>query len=271
MAKQKFYVVWDGAEDGVFTSWDACREAVSGYSNAKYKAFKTEEEAEEAFAMGWEAFWGKGNENVNDDDNGNDENVNDDVNDNDNHNVNDNHNHNVNDDVNDNDNHNVNHNVNDNDNHNVNDNHNEKGNSAPRPLPEGAINDAIAVDAACSGNPGAMEYRGVYLKTGKEIFHYGPVHGTNNIGEFLAIVHGLALLKQKGLHTMPVYSDSVNAQLWVRRKKCKTTLQRNEKTEALHQMIERAERWLANNTYANPIIKWPTEEWGEIPADFGRK
>ena len=116
-----------------------------------------------------------------------------------------------------------------------------------------------------------MEYRGVYLKTGKEIFHYGPVWGTNNIGEFLAIVHGLALLKQKGLHTMPIYSDSVNAQLWVKRKKCKTTLERNEKTEALFQLIARAETWLHNNTYQNPIIKWPTEEWGEIPADFNRK
>ena len=47
---------------------------------------------------------------------------------------------------------------------------------------------AWAVDAACSGNPGPMEYRGIDLATGAEIFHFGPVHGTNNIGEFLAIV-----------------------------------------------------------------------------------
>ena len=131
--------------------------------------------------------------------------------------------------------------------------------------------DAWAVDAACSGNPGAMEYRGVYLADGKEIFHYGPVHGTNNIGEFLALVHGLALLKQKGLNTMPIYSDSVNAQLWVRKHHCKTTLVRNEQTEKLYQMIERAEAWLRKNTYRNPIIKWQTDKWGEIPADFGRK
>jgi ribonuclease HI len=138
-------------------------------------------------------------------------------------------------------------------------------------LPEGAINEAIAVDAACSGNPGKMEYRGVYLRTGKTIFHFGPVFGTNNIGEFLAIVHGLALLKQKNLPNLPIYSDSVNAQLWVRKKKCKTTLERNEKTEQLFQMIERAEKWLITNSYTNPIIKWPTDKWGEIPADFGRK
>lgn len=137
--------------------------------------------------------------------------------------------------------------------------------------PAAAINEALAVDAACSGNPGPMEYRGVYLRTGKEIFHFGPVHGTNNIGEFLALVHALALLKQKGLHTMPIYSDSVNAQIWVRKKKCKTTLARTPETEYLYQLIARAEAWLRNNTYQNPIIKWPTEEWGEIPADFGRK
>lgn len=136
---------------------------------------------------------------------------------------------------------------------------------------EAAINEAVAVDAACSGNPGPMEYRGIYLRTGKELFHFGPVHGTNNIGEFLAIVHALALLKQKGLDDMPVYSDSVNAQIWVRKKKCKTTLVRNADTEYLHGLIARAEAWLRNNTFNNPILKWRTEEWGEIPADFGRK
>ena len=136
---------------------------------------------------------------------------------------------------------------------------------------EAAINEAVAVDAACSGNPGPMEYRGIYLRTGKELFHFGPVHGTNNIGEFLAIVHALALLKLKGLDDMPVYSDSVNAQIWVRKKKCKTTLVRNAETEYLHGLIARAEAWLRNNTFNNPILKWRTEEWGEIPADFGRK
>lgn len=129
---------------------------------------------------------------------------------------------------------------------------------------------AIAVDAACSGNPGPMEYRGVYLRTGQEIFHFGPVQGTNNIGEFLAIVHALALLKKKGL-SMTIYSDSMTAQTWVKKRKCKTTLVRNEKTEPLYQLIARAEAWLRNNTYSNTILKWQTEKWGEVPADFGRK
>lgn len=138
------------------------------------------------------------------------------------------------------------------------------------PLPETFGFDCLAVDAACSGNPGAMEYRGVYIRTGEQIFHYGPVHGTNNIGEFLAIVHGLALIKQKGLD-MPIYSDSRTAISWVKQKKCKTTLVRNNKTEGLFIMVERAEKWLKNNEYSTPIYKWETEEWGEIPADFGRK
>ena len=97
------------------------------------------------------------------------------------------------------------------------------------------------------------------------------MYGTNNLGEFLALVHGLAVLKQKGLHDMPIYSDSVNAMAWVKQKTCKTTLKRDATTEALYQLVERAERWLKTNKYSNPIIKWPTKEWGEIPADFGRK
>ena len=137
-------------------------------------------------------------------------------------------------------------------------------------LPENFNFECIAVDAACSGNPGMMEYRGVYLRTGEQIFHFGPMYGTNNIGEFLAIVHGLALLKQKGLD-MPIYSDSRNAQLWVKQKKCKTNLMRNAKTEELFKYIERAENWLKNNSYSTPILKWQTDQWGEIPADFGRK
>lgn len=138
------------------------------------------------------------------------------------------------------------------------------------PLPLEVKAEALAVDAACSGNPGPMEYRGVYLKTGQEVFHYGPVHGTNNIGEFLAIVHGLALLKQKGA-AITIYSDSRNAMLWVKNKKCKTKLERTAKTEQLFQLIERAELWLKENTHNIPLLKWETEKWGEIPADFGRK
>ena len=132
------------------------------------------------------------------------------------------------------------------------------------------IKEALCVDAACSGNPGQMEYRGVYIGSGTQIFHFGPVYGTNNIGEFLAIVHALALLKQKN-SDLPIYSDSHNALLWVKQKKCKTKLTRDNSTEELFRLIERAERWLRTNTYTNRLIKWETQQWGEIPADFGRK
>ena len=115
-----------------------------------------------------------------------------------------------------------------------------------------------------------MEYRGVYLRTGQVIFHFGPVYGTNNIGEFLAIVHALALMKQKGVN-MPIYSDSRNAILWVRQKKCKTRLERTPRTEELYLLIERAEKWLKENPYTIPVLKWETRQWGEVPADFGRK
>ena len=229
MAKQKYYVVWNGPSPGVYSSWKACQEAVCGVSGAKYKSFKSQEEAEDAFEMGEEEY-SLANSSSEASDSSNTRKASE-----------------------------------------------PSSSSVLRPaynpanLPAEVIREAIAVDAACSGNPGAMEYRGVYLANGREIFHFGPIHGTNNIGEFLAIIHGLAILKQKGLDSMPIYSDSVNAQLWVRKHHCKTTLVRNDKTEKLHLMIERAEAWLRNNTYRNPIIKWQTDKWGEIPADFGRK
>ena len=138
------------------------------------------------------------------------------------------------------------------------------------PLPMGVSADAWAVDAACSGNPGRMEYRGIDLATGAQVFHFGPIHGTNNIGEFLAIVHALALMEREGIRKT-IYSDSYNAILWVSKKKCKTTLARDEQTARLFDIIARAEFWLRTHNIQVPIVKWETSEWGEIPADFGRK
>lgn len=130
---------------------------------------------------------------------------------------------------------------------------------------------SIAVDAASSGNPGKMEYRGVDTKTKKVLFHQGPFEqGTSNVGEFLALVHGLAFLKQKKSDRI-LYSDSRIAIGWVRKGKCGTKLEKTSKNAKLFELIERAEDWLKKNRYTTPIVKWETKAWGEIPADFGRK
>lgn len=133
------------------------------------------------------------------------------------------------------------------------------------------IKESLSVDAACSGNPGAMEYQGVDTKTGEQIFHFGPVpKGTNNIGEFLAIVHALAYLKQRN-SSLPIYSDSATAIKWVKNKRANTNLVEDAETKKLWEIIRRAEKWLRENDYDNAILKWETELWGESKADFGRK
>jgi ribonuclease HI len=149
---------------------------------------------------------------------------------------------------------------------------NSKKNSKPdKNAPPPYIAESLAVDAACSGNPGLMEYRGVYVETGQQLFHVGPMaQGTNNIGEFLALVHALALFRRNGC-TMPIYSDSRNAILWVRQKQCRTKLNRTAQNAPIFDLIARAEKWLKENTYSTEILKWETSAWGEIPADFGRK
>lgn len=208
MAKQKFYVVWEGVTPGIYTSWTDCQLQTKGYDGAKYKSFDTLEEAERALATSPYVYIGKNAKK-------------------------------------------------------------EPNTSSPKSR-AGVIDNSLAVDAACSGNPGPMEYRGVHIASQQEIFHFGPVKGTNNIGEFLAIVHGLALLKQKGFD-MPIYSDSKIAIDWVRQKTCKTKLPRTPETEELFRLIKRAEKWLKENKYTTRILKWETKQWGEIPADFGRK
>lgn len=130
---------------------------------------------------------------------------------------------------------------------------------------------SIAVDAASSGNPGKMEYRGVVTQTHKQLFHQGPFQqGTNNIGEFLALVHGLAFLKKNDSDRI-LYTDSRIAMGWVKKKKCNTKLKKSTKNKVLFELVARAENWLKTNTYKTTIVKWETKAWGEIPADFGRK
>ena len=219
MGKKKFYVVWHGANPGIYDSWKDCKLQINGFEGAVYKSFDSKEEAEKAYSSSPYIYIGTKKK-------AEAENPSADV---------------------------------------PQDRH-----DTVLPLPPEVPAEALAVDAACSGNPGPMEYRGIYLRTGETVFHFGPVYGTNNIGEFLAIVHALALMKQKGIR-MPVFSDSRNAIEWVKHKHCKTTLERNARTEALFNMIERAENWLKANPADVPIHKWDTNRWGEIPADFGRK
>lgn len=209
MAKKKYYVVWQGNTPGIYDSWTECQLQIKGYPGARYKAFKTKVEAEEAFSGTYE-------ENITRSDKP------------------------------------------------------AKPTSVPADLQNEIIWDSIAVDAACSGNPGIMEYQGVDTKSKQQLFHKKFSLGTNNIGEFLAIVHALARFQQTGEDT-PIYTDSKIAMAWVRRKKCNTKLKRTASTASLYEVIGRAEKWLKQNTFKNKLLKWETERWGEIPADFGRK
>ncbi|WP_158738445.1 ribonuclease H [Alteribacillus sp. YIM 98480] len=133
------------------------------------------------------------------------------------------------------------------------------------------IEESISVDAGSHGNPGFVEYKGVCTKTGEEIFsHPGVDMGTNNMGEFLAIVHALSYC-QKNSSKKPIYTDSGTAMNWVKKKKANSSLKRSKETEEIWSLVERAENWLKHNEWDNPILKWNTKEWGEIKADYGRK
>lgn len=219
--KQKYYVVWQGNQPGVYDSWAECEKQIKGVAGAKYKSYESRILAEQAFRVGPDLAASvveqqtKGDSILGIDD---------------------------------------------------------EGMTVVRPDYTGPrpVVDAIAVDAACSGNPGVMEYQGVYVASHTQLFHFKAPLGTNNIGEFLAIVHGLAFLKKNRMSQI-LYSDSVNAINWVRAKQCRTKLPLTPETAKLYEIIRRAEAWLHNNSYTTEIRKWDTEHWGEIPADFNRK
>jgi ribonuclease HI len=130
---------------------------------------------------------------------------------------------------------------------------------------------SISVDAACSGSPGRLQYRGVETETGKVLFDEGPfAEGTNNVGEFLAIAAALGWLKRQGLH-WPVYSDSENAIGWILAGKARTKLRRSSVNRTLFEKIALAEASLVQTRSGTEVLKWNTAAWGEIPADYGRK
>ena len=146
-----------------------------------------------------------------------------------------------------------------------------KENSEKDNVIDGPVLNSISVDAASSGNPGVMEYQGVDTETKEVLFKMGPFNNaTNNIGEFLALVHGIAIL-EKDLKKKIIYSDSITAMSWVRKKRCQTKLIRNKENEEVFILVDRAILWLKENKYSAIIKKWETKNWGEIPADFGRK
>lgn len=231
MAYSKTYVVWVGRHPGIYETWDDCRAEVENYPNARYKAFGSRTEAIMAYRES-DKEASAVLRAISD--------------------------------------------------------HLEKEEQETTALSTGFattqapstataanpgyIVNSIAVDAGCRGNPGILEYRGVLVSSREEIFRQGPfLDGTNNIGEFLAIVHALALLKQKGFDHIPIYSDSMVARKWVKTKKCNTKIKDTGRNTSLIEIVKRAEAWLMNNSYNNPILKWETGLWGEIPADFGRK
>ena len=208
--KQKYYVVWKGRKVGIFDSWAACSEQVSGYPGAKYKSFPTETAAEQAFGADSRDYIGR-EVSVN-----------------------------------------------------------ELSDKERRAYGE-PILESLSVDAAWNTSTGVMEYQGVETNTGKVVFKQGPFEdGTNNVGEFLAIVDAATHLKDNG-SKVPIYSDSATAMAWVRNKYANTKLARTQKNKALFALIKKAEAWLHENPINNRILKWQTKAWGEIAADFGRK
>ena len=145
--------------------------------------------------------------------------------------------------------------------------------AAPKPSAEllEKLGECYSVDAACSGNPGRLEYRCVHLPSLGEVLHSKTYpEGTNNIGEFLAIVETLMFLKQNNI-SAPLYSDSKIALSWLRAKECKTQLTETSRNRPLFELIQKAEDWLHTHSYPNQVRLWDTKVWGENPADFGRK
>lgn len=128
---------------------------------------------------------------------------------------------------------------------------------------------SISTDAACSGNPGPLEYRAVWTDTGETIFQKSFPVGTANIGEFLALVGAIKHARTTRLNC-PIYTDSITAISWVRKKNHRSTFDFSSHPE-LQQEIEEAVAYLQAHEMYDRVLKWHTSMQGEIKADYGRK
>jgi retron-type reverse transcriptase/ribonuclease HI len=130
----------------------------------------------------------------------------------------------------------------------------------------------LCVDAAWNPKKRAMEYRGVWLHDRTVAFEVGPLKsGSNNLGEFLAIVHAFRFLKIKGIDC-PVYSDSQTAMTWFRKRRLRSPVaSRGDLTPEMYVRLTRALLWVSRNKPSKPVVTWDTVQWDEIPADYGRK
>lgn len=132
----------------------------------------------------------------------------------------------------------------------------------------------IVVDGSSRGNPGAAAYKAVDLATGKELFNVNIGDSTNNIAEFIGLVHAIDYAIKNGY--TEVYSDSVTAIAWVRNKKANTKLKDTYRTKKSIDLMSRAEKHLISLSVNKPnyfklVNKWETNLWGENEADFGFK
>lgn len=128
--------------------------------------------------------------------------------------------------------------------------------------------EGIAVDAWCSGNPGKGGYRGVDLKTKRVLFEWSCNYTTNNLVEFIAIGHAL-MWRDKYKKETIIWSDSMTALAWVKHKATKTKIDYTKAPDVRHRVAVCINH--LKKTKTDNIKKWHTKQWGEIPADFGRK
>ena len=233
--KRKFYVVWRGREPGLYDNWEDARQQVENFKGASYKSFTSQRDATAAFRNGIDqkadaAALGKFLINAS-----------------------------------------ATAQAQSGEEEERKGIEEKKEEEKTRRFPPEVDMGAIAVDASCLGKPGKMESRGVDLATGEEIFRVGVFEdATNNIGEYLALVHALALCQAKGWRRR-IYSDSRTAIGWVFKRHANTAVRRTPRNGACLDLVARADKWLQTHPIGNRIEKWKTEEWGEIPADFDRK
>ena len=150
--KPKYYVVRQGHNPGVYDNWNDCAEQVKGFSNARYKAFDTAEAAQQAFREAPEQHITSRATSEEKASKAALQKANTSLS--------------------------------------ALSTHSPKERPILMPSPdvmEKVGFSTVVVDAACAKNPGPMEYRGIYLGTGEEIFTMVQCWARTTLANFLPL------------------------------------------------------------------------------------
>lgn len=89
-----------------------------------------------------------------------------------------------------------------------------------------------------------VSYLGTNLKTGEKIFKHIEPEGSQDLIEYMGIIHAMMYIKKNSFEPHVIFSKMPEIIDWIKQKRYKSTAIRNDKNSFFFEKLDRADRWL---------------------------